>query len=101
MNGKKPVPPDLWLIDAHANHRFIEVKLPGDKIKPHQLAGLALIASCLSAPTPISVEIVELVPVGSKAPRSSGSEKQTFDEFCRALQANTGMESAARLRLKR
>ncbi len=23
LNGKEPVPPDLWLIDAHGNHRFM------------------------------------------------------------------------------
>ncbi len=46
LRGKQPVAPDLWLIDQ-ASLRFIEVKLPGDWIKPHQLAGLALIGSCL------------------------------------------------------
>ena len=60
--GVQPVAPDLWLIDRHGNHRFIEVKLPGDRIHPEQLKGMALIASCLRANTRLTVEIVELRP---------------------------------------
>jgi hypothetical protein len=60
--GVRPVPPDLWLVDRRGNHRFIEVKLERDRIRRPQLAGLALIASCLHAKTRISVEIVELHP---------------------------------------
>jgi hypothetical protein len=61
LRNMEPVPPDLWLIDGK-RHRFIEVKLPGDWIKPHQLAGLALIGSLLRASKPVSVEIVEVSP---------------------------------------
>lgn len=61
LKGKEPAPPDLWLIDKE-NLRFIEVKLPGDWIKPHQLAGLALIGSCLQATRRVSTEIVEVNP---------------------------------------
>lgn len=60
--GLRPVAPDLWLIDREGNHRFIEVKLPGDRIRPQQLTGLDLIKSCLHAKTQVSVEIVELKP---------------------------------------
>ena len=46
MNGnnyRKPVAPDLWLIRKDGKFRFIESKLPGDKINLRQIAGLALI----------------------------------------------------------
>ncbi len=61
LKGKEPAPPDLWLIGKE-DLRFIEVKLPGDWIKPHQLAGLALIGSCLQATRRVSTEIVEVNP---------------------------------------
>jgi hypothetical protein len=38
QTGIKPVPPDLWLIDRQGNHRFIEVKLPGDRLQLSVLA---------------------------------------------------------------
>jgi hypothetical protein len=60
--GVRPVAPDLWLVDRRGNHRFIEVKLEGDLVRRPQLAGLALIASCLHPKTRLSVEIVELHP---------------------------------------
>ena len=44
---KNPVAPDLWLIDKNENFMFIESKMEGDQIKPHQLAGLALISKYL------------------------------------------------------
>lgn len=56
---EKPVGPDLWLI-ADNVHRFIEVKLAGDTLKPRQLAGLALLAECLPSAWPISVSVVNL-----------------------------------------
>lgn len=56
---EKPVGPDLWLI-ADGVHRFIEVKLAGDTLKPRQLAGLALLAKCLPSSWPISVGVVNL-----------------------------------------
>ena len=55
----KPVGPDLWLI-INDEHRFIEVKLAGDTLKPRQLAGLALLAKCLPSKSPISVGVVNL-----------------------------------------
>ncbi len=62
LHGKKPTAPDLWLIDERGHHRFIEAKLPGDSLAPHQVAGLALLATCLGARHPVSVEIIELRP---------------------------------------
>jgi hypothetical protein len=46
LGGKKPVPPDLWLI-VNGMHVFIEVKLPGDRIRDAQIAGSALMARYL------------------------------------------------------
>ena len=65
MNGskyRKPVAPDLWLIDKEGGFRFIESKLPGDTIGLHQIAGLALIGKCLKVSVPISVSIMNLYP---------------------------------------
>jgi len=74
--GKAPAPPDLWLIDKETL-RFIEVKLPGDRIKPHQLAGLALIGSCLQATRRVSTEIVEVNP----------ALEEMFAGFCESISA--------------
>ena len=62
LGGKKPTAPDLWLIDQQEQHRFIEAKLPGDSLSPHQVAGLALLAACFGARHSVSVEVVELRP---------------------------------------
>lgn len=59
---KKPVAPDLWLIDKEGRFRFIESKLPGDTIGPHQIAGLALIGKYLKVSVPVSVSIMHLYP---------------------------------------
>lgn len=82
LRGRKPVPPDLWLIDRKGNHRFIEVKLPGDRLGSHQLAGLALIAHCLRGRSNarVSVEIVELHANGV-----SESDKRSFRKVLRTL----------------
>lgn len=57
--GQKPMPPDLWLI-VNGEHRFYEVKLPGDTLGKHQAAGLALLAKSLPSERPISVSVVYL-----------------------------------------
>jgi hypothetical protein len=59
---KKPVAPDLWLIDKEGGFKFIESKLPGDTISPHQIAGLALIVKYLRVSVPVSVSIMHLYP---------------------------------------
>jgi hypothetical protein len=61
---KKPVPPDLWLIDKNGRFKFIESKLPGDKISSSQIAGLALIKKYVGG----EVSIINLHPKGSKPP---------------------------------
>ncbi len=58
----KPGAPDLWIIDQEGRYRFIESKLSGDTIKPHQIAGLALIHKYLSVANHVSVSIVTLYP---------------------------------------
>ena len=60
LGGKHAAAPDLWLFTG-SEHRFIEVKLPGDRLRDSQLAGLALIAVCLKTAHPVSVEVVSLV----------------------------------------
>jgi len=59
---KKPVAPDLWLIDKEGCFKFIESKLPGDTIAKHQIAGLALIGKYLGDSFPISISIMHLYP---------------------------------------
>ncbi len=59
---KKPVAPDLWLIDKDGCFRFIESKLPGDTIAAHQIAGLALIGKYLGDAFPVSISIIHLYP---------------------------------------
>jgi len=71
---KKPVAPDLWLIDKNGHFKFIESKLPGDVINRHQIAGLALIKKCLSAVKPVAVSIVTLYP-------ENFDPKSLFSEF--------------------
>lgn len=61
---KKPVAPDLWIIDKRGRFRFIESKLPHDTIHPHQLAGLALIKKYLKPPFQVAVSVVTLYPEG-------------------------------------
>jgi hypothetical protein len=62
VTGVRAVAPDLWLIDRQSNHRFIEVKLPRDRVGERQLAGMRLIRSCLRAKGQVSVEVIELRP---------------------------------------
>jgi hypothetical protein len=81
---KKPVAPDLWLF-ADGVHRFIEVKIPPDPIARHQLAGLAVLASCIPSHVPVSVEIIRLYSEESGTPRSSFGDEETFEEFCREI----------------
>jgi hypothetical protein len=57
---KKPVAPDLWVIDKNRNFIFIESKLPGDSIQPHQIAGMALIKKHLETCAQVSVSIITL-----------------------------------------
>ena len=76
LAGKQPTAPDLWLVDRRGRHRFIEVKLPGDSVAPHQLAGMAAIACVLNTPHHVSVEIIHL-----------HDDDRMFKDFCRAIHA--------------
>jgi hypothetical protein len=49
----------LWLI-VDGQHHFIEVKLAGDSVKPHQIAGLALLANCLQSERQVIVRVINL-----------------------------------------
>jgi hypothetical protein len=78
LRNKPPTAPDLWLICSAGRHRFIEVKLPGDFVAPHQLAGMAAIASVLGSRSKVSVEVMEL-----------HDEERMFRAFCRAAASLT------------
>ena len=71
--GPTPVAPDLWLL-VNGEHRFIEVKLPGDRRRAPQYAGLALLAAHLPSARPIAVSVITL----------ESSEDQ-FATFARSL----------------
>ena len=75
LRGKQPTAPDLWFVDRRGSHRFVEVKLPGDSVAPHQLAGMAAIACVLGGPK-VSVEVIEL-----------HDDEQVFKRFCRTLKS--------------
>ena len=47
LDYRKPVAPDLCLVNRSGKNIFVESKMEGDQIKPHQLAGLALIKKYL------------------------------------------------------
>jgi hypothetical protein len=86
LGDKHAVAPDLWLFTGR-EHRFIEVKLPGDRLRDSQLAGLALIASCLKSARPVSVEVVSVVADSVDGCRLSEGERERFKSFCEALTA--------------
>jgi hypothetical protein len=75
LYGITPAAPDLWLVDRAGNHRFIEVKLPGDWIKEHQLAGLAVIGRTLHSDKQLSVEVFDLRP----------NDEAQYKKYCDAL----------------
>jgi hypothetical protein len=81
LEGKKPVPPDLWLI-VNGEHQFIEVKLPGDDIRSTQIAGLALIATCLSRRSDVSVWLYNLYPEGGRPDAVPESVQAMYSKFC-------------------
>jgi hypothetical protein len=65
-----------WLVDRRGHHRFIDVKLPGDFVAPHQFAGMAAIACVLHGPQKVTVEVVNL-----------DDYDRMFKTFCRAMTA--------------
>ena len=100
LHGKKPMPPDLWLI-VNGVHHFIEVKLPGDSIRPTQIAGLALIATCLSHRPRASVCVYNLHPEGHEpraVPARVHEQYKHFFDVCKRLNARThGVSKVARV----
>jgi hypothetical protein len=60
--GSKPVAPDLWIVGKDGGLRFIESKMPGDRIRPSQVAGLKLIKKYLRMNIPVRVSIIMLRP---------------------------------------
>jgi hypothetical protein len=78
LAGKAPTAPDLWLVDRRGRHRFVEVKLPGDSVAPHQIAGMAAIALVFGRRSKVSVEVIHL-----------HDDFQAFRRFCRALRAGS------------
>lgn len=85
---RKPVAPDLWLAAKNGSHRFIEVKLPDrrDTIGESQLAGLAVIATCLGSAHVVSVELFN-VHCEREKPSDSQRENEEFEKFCGILKA--------------
>ena len=86
---RKPMPPDLWLVEG-GKHRFIESKLRGDTVSSAQIAGLAVIADCLSDVAPVSVEVIRVVGESEKCrpEREVAEERQLkakFREYCDRL----------------
>jgi hypothetical protein len=81
LGGKKPVPPDLWLI-LNGQHHFIEVKLPRDRVRRTQLAGLAAIATWLAPRRDAVVSVYELYAEGHAEPRSAEDLRAQFRELC-------------------
>jgi hypothetical protein len=85
---RNPVAPDLWLVAKNGSLRFIEVKLSdrGDTIGGSQLAGLAVIATCLGSAHVVSVELYNLHCEGKK-PSDSLLENKEFEKFCGILKS--------------
>jgi hypothetical protein len=88
---RKPVPPDLWLVVGRT-HQFIEVKLKGDHVRNSQIAGLAVITSCLCGVVPVSVGVVRAYSDSEmKRVRRQQEDiedqhmRDTFNRFCRLL----------------
>ena len=86
---RRPMPPDLWLISG-GTHRFIESKLRGDDVREPQLAGLAVIAVCLSQVASVSVEVVRIHGESERVrPEREEAEKQEirrlFRDYCLRL----------------
>lgn len=75
-SGMRPMAPDLWLVDRHGNHHFIEVKLPGDRIAPAQRAGMMLINSCLRPKGRLSIELAVLSPEHDREPPEGRANKR-------------------------
>jgi hypothetical protein len=81
LGGKKPVPPDLWLV-LNGQHHFIEVKLPGDTVRPTQLAGLAAIATWLAPRGDVIVSVYDLYAEEQPEQRSVDDLRAQYKQLC-------------------
>ncbi len=66
-DGNKPVASDLILIGNNGRLMFLEVKLPGDTIRPNQIPGLAILQSF--EPLNADVSIISLYPENATPPK--------------------------------
>lgn len=85
---KKPVAPDLWIIDVERKYHFIESKLPGDTISERQLAGLALIDKFVGEQRPVKISLICLYPEGSKKPQVMDYGEK-FDSYVKLIESGT------------
>ena len=72
--GGKPVASDLMLIGENGKLQFIEVKLPGDRIRPNQLIGLGILKTYEKLKT--DVRIIYLFPEGKRRPTAKTYQVQ-------------------------
>ena len=73
-NGNRPVASDLILIGNNGRLMFLEIKLPGDTIRPNQIPGLAILKSF--EPLNADVRIISLYPEGKKRPEAKEYQVQ-------------------------
>ena len=84
--GFKPVAPDLWLI-RQDEHWFVEAKIPPDHLAESQLAGFALIATCLptTSTKPVRVATVYLQEESAGDRQIPADIQQKFEAYCARL----------------
>lgn len=92
--GFKPVAPDLWLI-RRDEHWFIETKIPPDHLAESQLAGMALIATCLPAARQVRVAIVYLQEESAGHHRIPAETRHRFETYCTRLRRSNKLHSTA------
>ena len=92
LDGRIPAPPDLWLITGRT-HRFIEVKLPRDRVSDRQLAGFAILATSLNPSMPFALAAAELHAEGVKPTDERGGHaaQERFETFCAMLDGRRAM----------
>ena len=66
-DGNKPIASDLILIGNNGKLMFLEIKLPGDTIRPNQIPGLAILKSF--EPLNADVSIISLYPENATPPK--------------------------------
>ena len=85
QDGVKPAAPDLWLI-RDDEHWFIEAKIPPDDLSESQLAGMALIATCLpSATKQVRVAAVYLQEESVRHGPTLAETQRRYEALCMRL----------------